>query len=149
MQKIPNRIFARINPETFSDIDLFNTEFSNERSNESDIEYIRVAKNCINASDLIDIITNRVCELFGTTIAELESDSRLDKHVRPRQVWHYLLYKYSNLTMKGIGFKSNRDHTTVRLGCSLVRDLLEVETHDYHIKYCRQIMMEIECGENN
>lgn len=86
----------------------------------------------------IDI--DRLIELeFNVSIEDLKSKAKGGRErelkVIPRQMWHYLLRKHTNLILSKIGERTNRNHATVLHSLNKVTQILEWEKDIYHERF--------------
>jgi hypothetical protein len=73
-------------------------------------------------------IKEAASSLYGVTVQEIDSDGRIAKVVRARQVVMYLAKKLSRLSLTEIGRRiGGRDHSTVIHGASKIERLLETD----------------------
>lgn len=78
-------------------------------------------ENCVNPM----VALTFVCNHFELLSDELKSKSRPRNLVRPRQIFFYLMYQNSNLSLTKIGSWVNRkNHTTVLHGVAQIEDLI-------------------------
>ena len=68
----------------------------------------------------LDLLTALVCENYGLDSAALNSRSRCQNYVVGRNTVFYLARKHTNLTLKEIGERFNRRHSTVLQGITSV-----------------------------
>jgi len=62
----------------------------------------------------LEILLDCVCEVFGVTIAQLASKSRVADFVYPRHIFSYIAVNEGLGTLKNIAsFVGDRDHTTI------------------------------------
>lgn len=61
----------------------------------------------------IECIIQVVCEKYGVTFDELQSESRLGKIAQPRTIALTLAYSFTNNTKTAIASIFNRDHATL------------------------------------
>jgi hypothetical protein len=80
---------------------------------------------------VVSQIKSVVLEYFGLSADQLFVRCRERDLVIPRQVMHYLVKKYTSLSLKKIGaaipHKKNYDHTTVMYSIKTIMDLLETD----------------------
>lgn len=74
-------------------------------------------------------IVNMVCQGFGVTRQQLESNSRCANYVLARNLAFYLLRKYTDMTLEEIGHGFNRRHSTVIKGISALEKEVSKESH--------------------
>jgi chromosomal replication initiator protein len=76
----------------------------------------------------VDIIQNKVAEVFAIHVNDLKSKKRSKNIVIPRQVAMYLTRKLTNLSLPEIGNQfGGKDHTTVLHSCKKMDELLNVD----------------------
>lgn len=83
-----------------------------------------IAKDSADISAKIMIV---VCDLYRLPINDIISNSRKRTIVEARQVAIYLLNKYTDMSLVGIGRLFNRDHSTVIYSRDTVKDMIDVD----------------------
>lgn len=68
-----------------------------------------------------DNIERLVCTYFGVSIAQYHSRSRLRPVVNARHLSMYFMREHTGLSLKDIGARSGRDHTSVIHAITAVR----------------------------
>ena len=58
-------------------------------------------------------VRQRVCELAGITLAELDGPTRPNRIAHPRMLAMYVIHRHTRMTLVEIGQLFNRDHGTV------------------------------------
>ena len=81
-----------------------------------------VARNIIRQRKniTIDVIKKLVCKHFNISIKDINSSSRKQNFVRPRQIAIYLSRRYTDLPLQAIGKNFNRYHATALHSISIV-----------------------------
>ena len=100
-----------------------------------------VVKNMVNKVQSITIgcIKKLVCKYYNVTLKELESQSRKQAHVRPRQVAIYLARRYTDQPLQTIGKSFNRYHATALHAIGTVeKGLQQGGPIQGHIEYLTQ-----------
>lgn len=67
------------------------------------------------------------CNYFGVTEKEVRGWRRFRRIVTARQVFFYLLKKFTKLTLTGIGKEFNRDHTTIIHSIKTVNGFIQID----------------------
>lgn len=80
-----------------------------------------------NPQFIDDVIVDTVCNYFGISFEQLVEINRTRKRTYVRQIAMYFLEKYTGLTLKAIGQKLSRDHTTVVHSKDLIKGLIDVD----------------------
>jgi chromosomal replication initiator protein len=76
---------------------------------------------------IADVIIDTICKYFEITFDQLIAIDRTRKRTYMRQLAMYFLEKYTDMTLKAIGKKLNRDHTTVVHSKDLISGLIDVD----------------------
>lgn len=86
-----------------------------------------MAENIVKDSEEIcaDIVAI-VCDLYQISVTDIVSPSRKREFAEARQIVMYLLYKYTNMGVIGIGRFLKRHYTSVIYGRDNVKDLMDV-----------------------
>ena len=74
-----------------------------------------------------DNIIQSVCDSFHTSLDNIKRKKRKRELVTARHLCYYFLRKYTDNTLKEIGFFFNTDHTTVIHGCNKIEGFLEIK----------------------
>lgn len=80
---------------------------------EINISYFAVPGIVKNMPKTPEIIINSVCNYFNLSKEQLNSSYRKREWVTARHIAMYLLKQQTDLTLKNIGLRFSRDHTTV------------------------------------
>lgn len=86
--------------------------------------------NFASSASVIDIetILRMVCEGFGLSVEQLNSRSRKREYVTARNAAYLLARKHTDLSLKEIGDKFNRRHSTVLKGITAIEREITRET---------------------
>jgi chromosomal replication initiator protein len=81
-----------------------------------------------NDTPLITFIEFAVCNAWHTNLRYITQKSKIDKVVRPRQQLHYLLRKYTKMSLANIGWRyGNVTHATVLNSCKTIKNDIETD----------------------
>lgn len=108
-----------------------------------------VIKNMVNKTQSITInrIKKLVCKYYNVTLKELESQSRKQAIVRPRQVAIYLARRYTDQPLQAIGKSFNRYHATALHAIGVVeRGIRQGGPIQRHVAYLTQKLESGDCG---
>lgn len=72
--------------------------------------------------------------IYNLTPTATGAREREDKII-PRQMWQYLLRKYTKMSLKKIGEYTNRDHSTIIHSCKKVEASLSFKKDIYHDEF--------------
>ena len=76
----------------------------------------------------VEYIVNVVCEYFGISIDQMESNSRKQQVVQARQVAMFLSKKFSSVSLNSIGMQcGKKDHATVSHACKTIANRLDTD----------------------
>lgn len=75
----------------------------------------------------VDSIIKAVSERYDIPFKDLASKTRKREVVYARQVAMTMLHRYSRISLKNIGIKFNRDHTTVIHSKNTIQDLIDTD----------------------
>jgi hypothetical protein len=70
--------------------------------------------------DTVKVILRRVARMHKVTVDDILSDRRPNWLIKPRFHAAWLLYRFTKLTLPGIGKRMNRDHSSVMHALSRV-----------------------------
>ncbi len=98
--------------------------------------------NCIE--DIYISITTLICDYFDVTEEELLKHCNLHLYTKPRQVWHYLLRKYTHWSYKQIGIRADRHHATIMNNYKLITGMIESQIMENQIIHCERIIKKID-----
>ena len=92
-----------------------------------------VIKNLVITKKLItiEVIKRIVCEEFGISIKDIESVSRKQSFVRPRQIAIFLCRRHTDQPIQAIGKSFNRYHATVIHSINTVEKELKLKGEVY------------------
>lgn len=79
-----------------------------------------------------DVLIEIVASAFDITIIEIKSQSTKLSIVKARQITAYVLFFYTSLTLKQIGYRINRNHATIIHSLKVVSDMITTKDKDYH-----------------
>lgn len=74
-----------------------------------------------------DVIIETICKYFDISFNQLIEINRTRKRTYMRQLTMYFLEKYTDMTLKQIGKKLERDHSTVVHSKDLISGLIDVD----------------------
>ena len=82
-----------------------------------------IARNSLPDADL-DIILMEICDILNVSRKDILSTSRARDFVFARQLYCYAARQLTGYSLKAVGKKINRDHTTVIHSVNEVKDFL-------------------------
>ena len=92
-------------------------------------------------SSAFDVVRKEVTSYYGVPFTKMVEKCRRRKVLEPRQMFHFLAYKYSKMSTAEIGALTNLDHATVLHSMKVTRNLIDTEPakeEEYNI-LCKNI----------
>lgn len=72
-------------------------------------------------------ISYMVSSYFGLSARQMNEKTNKRAYVLPRQVYMYLLYKYTGMTLREVGSMCSKDYSTVIYSNQTIADLMQTD----------------------
>lgn len=89
-----------------------------------------------------ELIEEVVSTYFGVTVRFIQERCRERKNVTARHICMFLMRRYTNLSLKEIGWRFRQDHTTVIHSIRAINNLME--TDDEIMRMVQQLELRIQ-----
>jgi len=72
-------------------------------------------------------IKKHVANYYNLPVEDIDRNSKVRKFARPRQIAMYLSRELTDLSGSEIGYRFNRDHSTILFGVAFIRGRIKVD----------------------